>query len=84
MIKPLSLGERRPSATLNPDAAWASEQASMFVKRARDDGLRVHDVRHDRDGKYGKVFDATLRKQRAQGITGPPKAPITQAFVEQM
>lgn len=69
-------------ATFNPDAAWVTEQTEAFVQQARTSGLRIRYVQHDRDGKYGDVFDATLKKAPAEGVKGPAKSPNTQAYVE--
>lgn len=69
-------------ATLHPDAAWVARQAEVFVKQARDDGLRIHYVQRDRDGKFGEAFDAALRTHRVKSVPNPPQAPNTQAFVE--
>jgi putative transposase len=69
-------------ATFQPDAAWVTRQAEVFVKRARADGLGVRYVQRDRDGKFGDAFDAALRKVRVEAVSSPPRAPNTQAFVE--
>lgn len=69
-------------ATLHPDEAWVTAQADEFVKRARDSGLRVRFIQHDRDGKFPKNVDAALSKRRVKVVRTPRCAPDCQAFVE--
>ena len=69
-------------ATLNPDEAWVTAQTEDFVKRARESGLRVRFIQHDRDGKFPRDFDQALSKQRVKVVRTPRCAPDCQAFVE--
>jgi putative transposase len=57
-------------------------QAESFVKEARNSGLRVRFVQHDRDSKYTRTFDRTLARMRAKAVRTPRCAPDCQAFVE--
>jgi putative transposase len=69
-------------ATFHPDAAWVAQQAEVFVKQARSNGLRVRYVQRDRDRKFAGGFDRALRKRHVKVVKSPAKAPNTQAFVE--
>jgi putative transposase len=69
-------------ATLHPDEGWVTAQAESFVTEARNSGLRVRFVQHDRDSKFTKTFDRTLARMRAKAIRTPRCAPDCQAFVE--
>ena len=69
-------------ATLHPDEDWVTTQAQMFVNEARDTGLRVRFVQHDRDSKFADSFDRTLARMRAKVVRTPRCAPDCQAFVE--
>lgn len=67
---------------LHPDEAWVTSQSEDFVKRARESGLRVRFIQHDRDGKFPRSFDQALSKQRIKVVRTPRCAPDCQAFVE--
>jgi putative transposase len=69
-------------ATLHPDEGWVMAQARMFVEQARDSGLRVRFVQHDRDSKFTNSFDRTLGTKHAKTVRTPRCAPDCQAFVE--
>jgi putative transposase len=69
-------------ATLHPNEAWVTIQVEEFVNRARESGLRVRFIQHDRDGKFPCDFDQALSKQRVKVVRTPRCAPDCQAFVE--
>jgi len=69
-------------ATMHPDVGWVTVQAEKFVNEARESGLRVRHVQHDRDSKFSASFDRSLAKMRAKVIRTPRCAPDCQAFVE--
>jgi putative transposase len=69
-------------ATLHPDEAWVTAQAESFVKQAREGGLRVRHVQHDRDCKFTGAFDKALTRKWANVVRSPRMAPDCQAFVE--
>jgi len=69
-------------ATFHPDEVWGVDQVEAFVNRAREQGLRVRYVQHDRDGKFAASFDRALKRQRLEVVRTPICAPNCQAFVE--
>ena len=69
-------------ATLHPNEEWAVAQSASFVNQARAQGLPVRMVRHDRDTKFTKAFDAKLKSRRVQIIRLSYRSPNTNAFVE--
>lgn len=69
-------------ATLHPHEDWVVTQADSFVHQARRQGLPVALLQHDRDTKFTKAFDATLKRQRVKIKRGAYRAPNTNAFVE--
>jgi putative transposase len=69
-------------ATYKPDAIWIAAQAESFVKQARDQGLPVARLIHDRDKKLSSLFDNTLRRHRVKVVKTPFRSPNMNAFVE--
>lgn len=69
-------------ATLQPSHAWVATQSEAFVTEARDRGLPVAIVQRDRDRKFGKSFDRTLRRRHVQPKLNSFRAPNTNAYVE--
>jgi putative transposase len=69
-------------ATLRPDESWVMAQGEVFVKQARESGLGVRFVQHDRDSKFSGSFDRILAKMRTKTVRTPRCAPDCQAFVE--
>jgi len=63
---------------LHPDEAWVTAQAESFVTQARDDGLRVRHVQHDRDTKFTGAFDKALTRNGAKVVRSPRMAPDCQ------
>ena len=55
-----------------------------FANQARKLGLPVTYVQRDRDKKFAKVFDQTLKAKRVKVIKNPPRSPNTNAFVERV
>jgi putative transposase len=69
-------------STLHPNEEWVVAQAEAFVQQARDSGLPVRYVQHDRDRKFPKGFVAALKRLRVRNKMGAFRAPNTNAFVE--
>lgn len=69
-------------ATQHPDEEWVVAQGELFVKEAREKGLPVRYVQHDRDTKFTRAFDAKLKSLRAKIKKGAYRSPNTNAFVE--
>jgi putative transposase len=69
-------------ATLHPNEMWMTAQAASFLKQARDSGLRVRHVQHDRDCKFTDTFDEALRRKWAKVVRSPRMATDCQTFVE--
>lgn len=69
-------------ATLHPDETWVVAQAEEFVAQARQEGLPVTLVQHDRDTKFTRSFDRRLKRRRAKVMKNAYRSPNTNAFVE--
>ena len=69
-------------ATSHPNEEWVVAQAESLLNQAREGGLRVNYVVHDRDTKYTRSFDLALRRKRAQVVKTAHCAPNMQAYVE--
>ena len=69
-------------ATLHPDEAWVVAQGEAFVKEARSSGLTVGQLMHDRDTKFTKEFDRTIKRLPAKVKHTVSWSPNTNAFVE--
>jgi putative transposase len=69
-------------ATFRPNEAWVQEQAESFVDQARAQGLKPEIAQHDRDTKFSKAVDRTLRRKRVVVKISEFRAPNTNAFVE--
>jgi putative transposase len=69
-------------ATFHPHDQWVQAQVEAFVKQARNEGMRVRHLQHDRDTKFTADLDRALRRQRVQPVKTPARAPNCQAFVE--
>lgn len=69
-------------ACYRPTAAWMVEQAETFVQQARDAGLRVGRVMHDRDKMFSSAFTQTLRRRHVKRLRTPFRAPNTNAYIE--
>jgi putative transposase len=69
-------------ATRHPNEEWVVAQAEAFVKQAREQGLPVRYVQHDRDKKFTNSFDAALRSRHVKPVKNAYRSPNTNAFVE--
>jgi putative transposase len=69
-------------ATYHPNEAWVTEQAEAFVVHARETGLGVDIVMHDRDTKFTAAFDDVLKKAGLRVQKAAYCSPNTVAFVE--
>jgi putative transposase len=81
----LHVGTRRvfiTPSTLNPNEAWVLDQAKAFLRQLPKDQRHSFYVQHDRDTKFTKSFDETLRAANGEVIKSPYRAPNLTAFVE--
>ena len=69
-------------ATLHPNQQWVVAQAESFVKQARDQRVRVKSVQRDRDTKFTRSFDRTLKASRVKVVKNAYRSPNTNAYVE--
>jgi putative transposase len=53
-----------------------------FCRHARSVGIPAEIVIHDRDSKFGKLFDAELARHGVKGNRLPYQSPNLQAFIE--
>lgn len=68
--------------TINPDGAWASQQARNFVMSLQDRGEHFAFVIHDRDTKFSAAFDQVFETEGSKTIRTPVRAPQANAFAE--
>lgn len=61
-----------------------SLRQTLLFSRLAVRGLPVTLLQHDRDTKFTKSFDATLKRRRVKIIRGAYRAPNTNAFVERL
>jgi putative transposase len=81
----LHVGSRKvfvSTATEHPTAAWVKEQAELFVESLPAARLEAKIIFHDRDGKFGRAFDDTLRAKGLDVRHSPVQAPNVCAYVE--
>jgi putative transposase len=81
----LHVGSRKvfvTKATEHPTAAWVKEQAEVFAGSLPASSLQAKIVFHDRDTKFGRAFDDTLRAKGLDVRRSPIKAPNVCAYVE--
>ena len=69
-------------STFHPNEAWVIEQAEAFLKQLPDDQRGTLYLQHDRDSKFTKSFDATIKETGAKIVKGSYRAPTLNAFVE--
>jgi putative transposase len=69
-------------ATEHPDETWVVAQAERFATEARAQDLSVAYVVHDRDTKFTRSFDQTLKRKRVRTVKIAHCAPDMQAYVE--
>jgi putative transposase len=85
LIAFLHVGSRKvfvTKATEHPTAEWVLAQAEAFGQALPANGLPAKLVFHDRDSKFGRAFDDTLRAMGIDGRRSPIKAPNVCAYVE--
>src|SRR6516165_5695569 len=81
----LHVGSRKvfvTKATEHPTAAWVQAQAEAFAESLPATRLQAKIVFHDRDTKFGREFDDTLRGYGIEVRRSPIKAPNVCAYVE--
>src|SRR5262249_55168640 len=74
----LHVGSRKvfvTQATEHPTAAWVQEQAETFAGSLPAAHLQAKIIFHDRDTKFGRAFDDTLRANGIDVHRSPIKAP---------
>ncbi len=69
-------------ANEHPDERCVVAQAEAFVSQARGQDLPVAYVVHDRDTKFTRSFDQTLKRKRIRTVKIAHCAPGMQAYVE--
>jgi len=81
----LHVGSRKvfvTKAAEHPTAAWVSDQAEAFAESLPTARLQAKIIFHDRDGKFARVFDDTLRANGLDVRRSPVQAPNVCAYVE--
>jgi putative transposase len=81
----LHVGSRKvfvTKATEHPTAEWVSHQAEVFAGSLTTARLQAKIIFHDRDGKFGRAFDDTLRANGLDVRRSPVQAPNVCAYVE--
>lgn len=69
-------------STFRPNEAWVTEQAEVFLKHAKSEGIEVQMLMRDRDTKYQAPFDAAFEEAGTEVKVGAFRSPNTNAFVE--
>ena len=69
-------------ATANPNEAWVREQTKAYLKHAKQNGIPITMMFHDRDTKFAKSVDRDLRNAGVEVRKTAFRAPNTNAFVE--
>ena len=85
LIAFLHVGSRKvfvTQATEHPTAEWVIAQAKAFGRALPASGLQAKLVFHDRDTKFVRTFDDTLRGYGIEVRRSPIKAPNVCAYVE--
>jgi serine/threonine protein kinase len=85
LIAFLHVGSRKvfvTQATEHPTAEWVIAQAKAFGRALPASGLQAKLVFHDRDTKFVRTFDDTLRGYGIEVRRCPIKAPNVCAYVE--
>jgi len=81
----IHLGTRRvfcSPCSFKPDAKWMVGQAYAFVEQAREAGLGIEYLVHDRDGMYIREFDQVFKDIGCRVTKTAPQAPNQNAFIE--
>jgi putative transposase len=68
--------------TVNPDGAWATQQARNLLLVLEERGRRVRFLLRDRDAKFSRSLDDVLRSEGAQVLMTPVRAPNANAYAE--
>jgi transposase InsO family protein len=81
----IEIGTRRihiSGATTNPNAQWVTQQARQLLWKLEDNNQEMRYLIHDRDGKFGRNFDAVFRSANIKVIKTPVRAPNANAYAE--
>jgi putative transposase len=81
----LELGTRRvhlAGCAANPDGGWAVQQARQFAWSLCERPMPARFLIHDRDSKFGRVFDNVFKGEGVEIIRTPFRAPQANAFAE--
>lgn len=68
--------------TMHPTRAWVAEQARNFLMYCQFNGLEATHLLRDRDGKFPKIFDHTLRSGGVRVKKLPVRSPNLNAYIE--
>jgi putative transposase len=85
LIAFLHVGSRKvfvTQPTEHPTAQWVKQQAEAFIESLPAASLQAKIIFHDRDTKFARVFDDTLRGYGIEVRRSPIKAPNVCAYVE--
>lgn len=81
----LHVGTRRvfcSPCSFQPSEKWMVSQAHACFEQARDAGLAMTHLIHDRDGMYVAPFDQVFKDAQCRVIRTAPQAPNQNAFIE--
>ena len=81
----IHLGTRRvfcSPCSFKPDRRWMVDQAHAFIEQAREAGLSIEYLVHDRDGMYVREFDRVFKDLHYHVISTAPQSPNQNAFIE--
>ena len=81
----VSLERRRiefVASTSNPDGRWVAQQARNLLMHLTDREQFFCFLLHDRDSKFGGVFDEVFRSEGMRIIRTPIRAPNANAYAE--
>lgn len=69
-------------STFHPNEQWVKQQAVDFLDHAKEHGLDVKILMHDRDTKFTASFDAIFDKSSREAKETAFRSPNTNAYVE--
>ncbi|HEY7418226.1 MAG TPA: integrase core domain-containing protein [Ktedonobacteraceae bacterium] len=81
----IEIGTRRihlSGCTVNPTAAWVTQQARQLVWKLQEEGRTMRFLLHDRDAKFPVSFDTVFVTERIEVILTPYHAPNANAYAE--
>jgi len=69
-------------ASAHPNGQWVAQQARNFCIHLDEQGQTITHLIHDRDCKFGGLFDVIIKAQGAKVIRLPIQSPNLNAFCE--